>query len=180
MSPALWATKPLVAQLGDKIPGVITWLLEKKVPGIDFVVADGYLKNNEIAWAKGPDGEFRFPGKFAKACDWNARMFDLHPFAVGGIAGANFSMLTGAVCEEWRRILTEVATNGVNGNTVQTRLLFGNKDIVVDVRSPHLRRMSELSNVTLVELEGLGHESLSEDTTPIAENLKKFLKASYS
>ncbi|GMH80306.1 hypothetical protein TrST_g6387 [Triparma strigata] len=179
VSPALWADKPLVAQLADKVPGAVSYLLQKGVPGLSFAIADAYLKNCDEAFGKNEEGQYIYQEAYEKAKSFNEKLLKDHPNSVGGIGGANLNMLTGTACTEWRAILTEVATNGVRGRTVNTRLIFGDRDVVVPFKSPHLDRLKELSNITLVELPGQGHESLYENSSPIAATLKKQFERCY-
>ena len=82
---------------------MIKFLLDKSVPGVNFALQDAYMKNNDIAFAKGQDGSYIFPEKYTAAKEFNTHMFKLHPYITGGIAGANLHMLTEAVTTKWRR-----------------------------------------------------------------------------
>ncbi|GMI14624.1 hypothetical protein TrLO_g7165 [Triparma laevis f. longispina] len=180
VSPALWADKPLIAQIADKVPGAVSYLLQQGVPGLSFAIADAYLKNCDEAFGRGNDGAYFYPEAYAKAKAFNEKLLKDHPNAVGGIGGANLNMLTGTACTEWRAILKDVASNGVRGRIVNTRLIFGNRDVVVPFGSKHLDELKRMSNITLVELPNQGHESLYEDSAPIAATLKKQFERSYA
>lgn len=173
VSPALWASKPLVAQVADTVPDATDFFLRIKDPLVMFAVKDAYIKNTHIAFAKNPStGEYRYPEAYKKALEGNYTLFEHHPFIRGGIGGINAYFLRGDLLEGWRDALIEISTR--QEDPVKTKLIFGTEDVVVDYHSPHLEELGKLEHVEVVPIENQGHESLYENTSPIAEVMIKF------
>ena len=162
VSPALWASKPMIVQLADKIPDVMYSLLKSRLMGglIRHAVADAYLKNCDVAFAKEEKGNFRYPEPQSKAVAFNKRLFKLHPYAHCGIAMVNSYVLRADLLPKWRDEMREV----VGEKKVDVTLIYGTQDLAVPFTK---ERIEELGDIRVVELENQGHESLLEDSEKI-------------
>jgi pimeloyl-ACP methyl ester carboxylesterase len=172
VSPAFWANKPLAAQLGDMIPNALFALLTHPwtSKGLTAVVADAYTKNCDVAFGRAEDGSYNYPAAHEKAKSELRVKFGVqgHPYAVNGIGSVNTYVLRSDLLPGYR---DTIAT--LSGSGVKTTLIFGTKDIIVDYNSPLLAQMSALDNVTVIPLEGQGHESLYERTDWVCDAILK-------
>jgi len=95
-----------------------------------------------------------------------------HPFLARWIGNINCLFPNGGLLAGWRDALKQVATR--NENPVELKLIFGTKDIVVDYESEYLEEYKGLKSELVVPIDGQGHESLYENTKPIADEMISF------
>jgi hypothetical protein len=90
-------------------------------------------------------------------------MFAHHPYVTSGICSISNFFLNASLLPRWRAYLKEL---GLREGEEKVKILIchGSNDIVV----PNLGGISELEGVACEELEGLGHESLYENTSVIS------------
>ena len=163
VSPALWAAKPLVAKLNDMIPNVMFALFKSRLTGglIRGAIADAYLKNCDVAFAKDEAGGYRYPDAHSKAVAFNKRLFKLHPYAHSGIATVNSYVLRLDLLPIWRDELRTI----VGEKNVAVTLINGTQDMAVPFTKERLEELGD--DVKVISLENQGHESLLEDSGKI-------------
>jgi pimeloyl-ACP methyl ester carboxylesterase len=161
VSPALWASKPLIAQLADHVPSAMYSLLVSPLTGplIKRAVADAYLKNCDVAFAQAEDGSYRFPAAHRAAVAFNRRLFESHPRAHSGIATVNSYVLREDLLAGWRAELAAITAAEFEGGAVPVTLVFGSQDNAVPFTKERLAWLRS-RGVRVVELGGQGHESL--------------------
>jgi len=168
VSPALWANKPLVARLADRVPAFIYGLLKKGFKPIVFAVKDAYTKNCHIAFAseKNKCKKYFHDAAFRKALAGNVALFKHHPTATSGICSISNFYLNGALLPMWRQYLTELGSTDT-----KTLVVYGDRDVVV----PNLASLASTQNVECATLTDQGHESLYENTATISPKIIEFL-----
>eukprot|EP00747_Dinoflagellata_sp_TGD_P107805 gnl/TRDRNA2_/TRDRNA2_170220_c0_seq2.p1 gnl/TRDRNA2_/TRDRNA2_170220_c0~~gnl/TRDRNA2_/TRDRNA2_170220_c0_seq2.p1 ORF type:complete len:360 (-),score=41.19 gnl/TRDRNA2_/TRDRNA2_170220_c0_seq2:162-1241(-) len=174
LSPSLWANKPLIARLADQVPSFMNFLVSSG-DCLHFLVRDAYLENCDKAFAHEGD-RYLFPDAHAKMREKNRCMFQLHPQAALAILGVNSYFLRDDLLAGWRDAFQELIRRS-DGSAPRICLLWGTLDIVVAFE--HANEVLAWGEkvpgrVTLVKLDGLGHESPAEDPGLVAKELLQF------
>jgi alpha-beta hydrolase superfamily lysophospholipase len=178
VSPALWATKPLIARLADRAYDRMFSMLRCGFPGLAGAIKDGYLKNCDVAFAKERGAKVhRFEQQYLKALAFNRKMLEDHPHIVSGIAGITCYFLRDDLLARWRTELVHIATRQQADGTAMHKvcLIFGEEDVVVDYRSPFLAELKKHAAITVSPIAKQGHESLYEDSATVAAAALAFL-----
>jgi len=175
ISPAFWANKPVIAQLADKIPEFMHWLVRSVGP-LKKLPQDAYLENNDVSWGK-VDKKYLYPKEQQLAKENIQKMFQKHPQAIGGILGIATFFLREDLLGQWRTELKEFLSVK-EASAPRICLLWGKYDVVVPFQyaADILAWAKEAGNperVTLVGLE-LGHESVVEDPETILKETLQF------
>eukprot|EP00931_Biecheleriopsis_adriatica_P053753 TRINITY_DN31540_c0_g1_i2.p1 TRINITY_DN31540_c0_g1~~TRINITY_DN31540_c0_g1_i2.p1 ORF type:complete len:374 (-),score=70.24 TRINITY_DN31540_c0_g1_i2:69-1046(-) len=173
VSPALWAEKPLVARAADNVPRSVHWMISKGL--LHSVVEDSYIKNvhNAFAW-NATAQQYVYPAEYYMALAKNKAMFAAHPHVLPAIAGINCFFLSGHELGRHRQMLAEITTRTVKPARVQ--LIWGKLDIVVDYSHAEAAVAIAPDRISLYSLPGQGHEAFFEDTQPVADAIRLFLK----
>jgi pimeloyl-ACP methyl ester carboxylesterase len=170
VSPAIFAKKPLIAQLADAglyKPLENLFLRRGLLQGL---VSDAYTENGELAWARDEaTSKYLFHGtREAHEAD-NVVMFEHHPFIHGGIWGLNSYIL--------RQDLLPAYVVSLSKTETRTMVVWGKLDVVVPYTKENVAATSVNPGVTVVGLDGLGHESLSEDSAAVLKPMLEFFQS---
>jgi len=104
VSPALWANKPLLARLADRVSAFIFGLLKHGFKPIVFAVKNAYTKNCHLALAseKNKCKKYTLAG--------NVTLFEHHPSVTSGICSISNFYLNESLLPIWRQYLTELGS----------------------------------------------------------------------
>lgn len=186
VNPALFAKKPLVARVADRVPKVMRGLM-KTVPSTKSIVGNSIMKHSLIAFAKDPETkEYLYPEAQKKNMDTNLRLFGRvegvseHPFLAPAIFGASSYNLAGDLLPVHRENLSELLRMSRGGKS-DTLYVWCDLDVSVPFKENvgTIRKMAEENeNLTLEVVQNLGHHCFAEDTTAIANAVLPFLESS--
>jgi len=177
VSPALWADKPLMARILDRIPNTMHGLLSK-YSFLRPLLQKGYQENNDHAFGRGEDGEYLFPEKHLATRVKIDEKFRLHPQVLGGIAGIAGYFLREDLLAQWRLDAQTLLGKAGEGWAPRVFLLWGKYDIVVPFKfAPEaVSWASSPGRVSLVPLHA-GHESTVEIPEDLAREILKIAGA---
>lgn len=166
ISPAVFANKPLIAQLADHFPNFMFNLMKWGVKPIASAVEDSYTKNCHIAFARDKKTkQYRNEAAFKTCLASIGKTFASHPFYAAGIMSISNFYLNERLLPLWREYHREIGGKGV-----KTLICYGEEDIVV----PGLGALGVVANTTCLPLPQQGHESLYENTSAISPHLIQF------
>lgn len=172
VNPALWATKPFMAKVADKIPSLLTSIM-KNIPPTRAIVGDSYMEAGEIAFGRDPSNH-KVIAKDAeeKKKYEDQRLFGkvkgvkAHPFLAAGILGANCNTLRGDILPTHIAKLKEVFNASKESDT-KVSFLFGELDATVPFKQ-NIETVKnwekDFSSLSLTILERIGHEAFYEDS----------------
>lgn len=185
LSPALWANKPVVARIADKIPRLMTFLF-KSFNLAKAVVGKSYIENMDVAFSRDES-----TGKFIhestkKGCESaNKRLFGLidgvkeHPFLAASVVGINGYTIRGDLLAGHRKTFLDVL-NKVREHKTKILFVWGKLDRSVPFKD-HIETVNEWErdhdNLELVVPE-IGHECVSENSDIVTNCILRFLGAS--
>ena len=167
ISPAFFADKPLIAQLADMVPSFVHGILRRNL--LHNVISDAYLENGEVSWAKGMNGDYLFSSEREVSVEKNKKMFAHHPFIIGGIFGLNAYILRTDLLPFYRTLLSSTKA--------RTMIAWGVLDVVVPYNEANVAAVSVNSKVTVLGMEGLGHESPMEDPQAVSKVMIDFFQS---
>lgn len=175
LAPAAWVKKPLTARLFDKIPETVFGLY-KRFSFLKNITEDGYLENNDSAFAK-RGSAYLYPIEHQAGAERIKRQYQLHPESVTAIASiANFFLredLFVPIRQAFKSLMEQDDSTAVP----RVCLLWGKYDIVVPFQ--HAQELVSWAKtpgrVTLMELEA-GHEAVWEIPRELAAALVRFVR----
>ena len=183
-NPAIYASKPLLAKIADKIPTVMTTLF-KVIPPARVLVADNYMDTITKAFGKNDNGDYIFPEAFQAAMDSNNRLFgkvkgiDKHPFLDAAILGiSSYNIPT----ERLPTYVDQLEKLSKRDSSTEEKIHFvwGKKDVVVPYKEnvEEIEKLASSSDImTLDVLEGISHECFLENTRAFAKLVLPTLNA---
>jgi len=186
LSPALWASKPLVARIADKIPGLMQFLMHRfKV--VKDLVGKACIENMEVAFSKNEStGRFIYETIKEREASANMRRFGFvegvaeHPFIAGAIFSTNRYMLSTDLQPCHREILLKVLKKPGEYKT-EVLFVWGNLDRVVPFKD-NIETVftweKNHDNLECVVLESVGHECLFENSDAVFGCIVPFVQGS--
>jgi pimeloyl-ACP methyl ester carboxylesterase len=86
ISPAVWANKPLIAKLGERVPSFLFNLMKWGFKPMDFAVSDSYTQNCHVAFARDKKTkEYRYEAAYKKCLAGTKATFAVHPYYTAGM-----------------------------------------------------------------------------------------------
>jgi pimeloyl-ACP methyl ester carboxylesterase len=170
VSPAIFAKKPLIVQLADAglYKPLENVFLRRGL--LQSLVSDAYAENGEIAWARDEaTSKYLFHDTREAHEAENKVMFEHHPFIHGGIWGLNSYIL--------RQDLLPAYVASLSKTKTRTMVAWGKLDVVVPYTEDNVAATSVNPGVMMIGLDGLGHESLYEDSTAVLKPMLEFFKS---
>ena len=170
ISPCLWAPKPLIAMVAETFPNFFFGVSKTGI--LNFSIKDAYMENCRIAFAKKDKKTYVFPEAYKEAVDLLGMEFKHHPYIRSGIFAISTFFITSTGCKEFRKAFDEVAKNSYTRITCS----WGDHDMCVPYKSKFIKSTFEGHKPEKCKLDSIpnqGHESLSEDTVPIAAGIVK-------
>lgn len=180
-NPALYASKPLLARIADKIPTIMTALF-KNIPPSRVMIADNYLEAVEDAFGKNENGEYIYPDAFQACRNNDERVFGLvegvetHPFLPAAILGVSSYSIPGGLLPEHKEKLSALAKSK-EGEILH---VWGDKDLLVPYKEnvDEIKKLAEESSIMKVAvMENIGHECFFENTPMFADLILPTLNA---
>ena len=169
VSPAVFASKPLIAVIADHFPNFMFNLLKFGLTPIAAAVEDSYTKNCHVAFARDKKTKkYRYEDKYKACLASCGKTFASHPYYVSGIMSISNFYLNASLLPLWREYHREISDKGV-----RTLIVYGDEDIVV----PGLATLGTVPNTHCQPLTQQGHESLYENTKAISPHLIKFFES---
>lgn len=179
---AMYAKKPFMARVADKIPKQLTFIMKNFAPS-RVIIGDSYIEAGEIAFGRDPSSnKVIFAEQEQKKADIDNILFgkvkgkDRHPYLEGGILSINCHTLRGDLLEGHRDIFVKMLE--LSSDKSKTYMLWGNLDRTV----PYLENVDEVKkweskfdNFHISVLDRHGHEMFYEDSKKIAEIVVKIL-----
>merc|ERR1712217_251314 len=117
-----------------------------------------------------------FPEKHQTTKEKIQRMFQLHPQAKIAIQGLLLNTLRSDLLDKLIPIFKSLVASDPKGVRPKIGLFWGSHDIVVEFKHAHevLAWPGAADCVTLVRLDGMGHESPQEDPSTVSNQILKF------
>lgn len=187
LSPALWAEKPLLADLADYAPTIMGGLL--KMPGLIALIGNTYLDGSTVSFARtkatkeSKKREFLYPKDYERKMARDSRLFGKEkgikpmPYFREAIYGINENTLRNQLLKGHRASLERILRR--NGDDkVEVLFAWGDFDETVPFTNVETAKGWErkYDNFELSVMEKLGHECLYEDTTKVVEHVLPFLQ----
>jgi len=184
LNPAFWATKPFLARLSDKIPGLMRNLF-RKFPALSFLIQDAYMEAGEIGFGRNPTSKEVIYKEEAKSwAAMNSRLFGrvkgvaMHPFLAAGILGITGSSLREDLLPGHREVFVRICEQACAKGT-DILFLWGNLDAIVPYRT-HYEKVrgwaEDYKSLSFVTLQKIGHEALYENSEVAAYAIIRFLQ----
>jgi len=181
LAPALWANKPFVAKVADKIPRLMTFLF-KNIKLVKNLIGESYIENMNSAFASDEStGKYIYDTKKRSMTDEYRRLFgsvkgvNEHPFLAAGIVGINGHMIRGDLLSGHRKTFLKV----LEKSKTDTLFVWGSLDCSVPIKD-HVETVRKWEmdhdSLKLTVADGLGHELLCENSGMIADHILPFLQ----
>ncbi len=184
VNPAIYANKPLLARISDKIPRFMTSLF-KTIPLLQSLIGDNYLELMNKVFGKNPEtNEYNFPEAFQTNMERNLRLFGRvkgvkeHPFLAASVVGVSSYNIPEAMLPLHREKLTKLLGDSSDNQKSSYLYLWSE----LDVSAPYEGNVDEVrnwtkvySNLQLKSFSGLSHEIFLEDYAVVAEAVLPFL-----
>ena len=183
-NPAIYASKPLLARIADRIPTVLRTLM-KVIPPARVLVADNYMDTIVIAFGKNDNGDYFYPEAYQAAMDSNKRLFGKvkgikkHPFLEGAILGISSYNIRMDFLPKYVAQLAELSKRD-SSTEQKIHFVWGNKDVVVPYKEnvEEIEKLASSSDIlTLDVLDDIGHENFLENTSAFAKVVLPTLNA---
>lgn len=178
VSPSVWAEKPFMARVADKIPSVLTFVM-KNVPASRVIIGDSYIEASDIAFGRDPvDNQVIAKDAEKKKKDEDKRMFGkvdgvkAHPFLAAGILGANNNSIRDDLLPAHIAKLKELLQKFKGSNTKKVSFLHGELDVTVPFKQniDTVRQWEkDYDCLSLHILERIGHEAFCESSDTVSK-----------
>jgi len=177
ISPAFWKDAPASAILSDNLPAFTRWFTSTSLG--KKVATHGYLENNDKAFARETDeatGEIKYlyPDAHMVAKTEIETKWGTHPQVIDAVAGILTTVLNASMQDIERDTFKAVVGNQ-RPDSPEIGVFWGTLDVVVPFEhSKEILSWNGGERVTMVPLERMGHESVSEDGRFVATEIAKW------
>jgi len=178
VNPSLWAQKPFMARVADKIPSALTFVM-KNVPASRVIIGDSYMEATDIAFGRDPsDNQVIAKDAEKKKKDEDKRVFGkvdgvkAHPFLAAGILGANSNSIRDDLLPTHVAKLKELLQEYKGSDTKKVSFLYGELDATVPFKQniDTVRQWDkDYDSFNLHIMERIGHEAFCESSDSVSK-----------
>ena len=169
ISPCFFAKKPLIVQLLDAGLYKLFERVFLRRGLLQNLISDAYTENGVLAWARDEaTSKYLFHDTREAHEAENKVMFAHHPFIHGGIWGLGSNIIRQDLLPSYVKSLSKTKT--------RTMVVWGKLDMVVPYTEDNVAATSVNPHVTVRGLDGLGHESLYENSAAVLKPMLAFFK----